>query len=286
MADTRNTDARLLRSYHDGRGLILANAWDAGSAAVIAEAGALAIGTTSAGVSWALGRPDGQRLTRDDMMQAVRRIVEAVDVPVTADIEGGYGPSPEDVGATVEATLAAGAVGINLEDSRDVGGPLFSPDEQADRIRAARGAARSSGVPDMVINARTDVFLFAIGEPDGRLDEVRRRAQRYAEAGADCLFVPGLLDLAALESLVTTLPLPVNAMAGPGGPSVPELHAAGVQRISVGPMIAQVAYAAAQRAARELFSAGTYGACEEAIDFAELNGLFVASGDARQRDSG
>lgn len=276
MGDSPNDRARLLRSYHDGRGLVLANAWDAGSAVVIADAGALAIGTTSAGVSWALGRPDGQRLTRDDMVQAVRRIVDAVDIPVTADIEGGYGPAPQDVDATVTAVLAAGAVGINLEDSRDVGGPLFSAEEQADRIRAARQAAVTSEVPDTVINARTDVFLFAIGEPDGRLDEVHRRAESYAEAGADCLFVPGLLDLAALESLVGALPLPVNAMAGPGGPSVEELRSAGVQRISVGPTIAQVAYTATRAAARELLASGTYAACEGAVDFAELNALFQA----------
>lgn len=274
MGDSPNDRAGLLRSYHDGRGLVLANAWDAGSAVVTADAGALAIGTTSAGVSWALGRPDGQRLTRDDMVQAVRRIVDAVDIPVTADIEGGYGPAPQDVDATVTAVLAAGAVGINLEDSRDVGGPLFSAEEQAERIRAARQAAVASEVPDMVINARTDVFLFAIGEPDGRLDEVRRRAEGCADAGADCLFVPGLLDLAALESLVAALPLPVNAMAGPGGPSVEELRSVGVQRISVGPVIAQVAYTAARAAARELFASGTYDACAGAADFAELNALF------------
>lgn len=276
MGDSPNDRARLLRSYHDGRGLVLANAWDAGSAVVIADAGALAIATTSAGVAWAVGRPDGQHLTRDDMVQAVRRIVDAVDLPVTADVEGGYGPAPQDVEATVEATLAAGAVGMNLEDSRDVGGPLFSLEEQSERLRAARQAALASDAPDMVINARTDVFLFAIGEPAGRLDEVRRRAEGYAEAGADCLFVPGLLDLAALESLVTTLPLPVNAMAGPGGPGVAELRSAGVQRISVGPTIAQVAYTAARLAARELFTSGTYGACEGAAGFAELNALFRA----------
>lgn len=275
MGDSPNDRARLLRSYHDdGRGLVLANAWDAGSAAVIARAGAAAIATTSSGVSWTYGRSDGQRLTRDEMMQAVRRIVDAVDVPVTADIEGGYGPRPEDVAATVEATVAAGAVGINLEDSREVGGPLFSAGEQAGRLRAARRAAVSSGVPDMVINARTDVFLFAVGEPEGRLDEVRRRAADYAEAGAACLFVPGLLDLAVLESLVAELPLPVNALAGPGGPSVEELRSAGVQRISVGGTIAQVAYAAAAAAARELFTSGTYGACEGAAELADLNALF------------
>lgn len=274
MGDSQNDKARLLRSFHDGRGLILANAWDAGSAAVIADAGAAAIATTSSGVSWALGRRDGQHLTRAEMARAVRSIVDAVDLPVTADVEGGYGPTPQDVAATVEATLAAGAVGINLEDSRAVGGPLFSLEEQSERLRGAREAAEAGDVPDMVINARTDVFLFTIGELDGRLDEVRRRADGYAEAGADCLFVPGLLDLAVLESLVTALPLPVNAMAGPGGPTVEELRSVGVQRISVGSTIAQVAYTAARLAARELLTSGTYGACEEAAGFGELNALF------------
>lgn len=279
-AATTNTKAAQLRSMHESsahRVLVLPNAWDAASAAFMAAAGAQAIATTSGGIAWSLGYPDGQQLTRDDMVAAVRRIADAVDafgIPVTADVEGGYGASAADVESTVAAAAAAGAAGINLEDSQAPGGPLFSLELQVERIRAARTAAASAEVPALVVNARTDVFLFQVGEPAGRLDEVLRRASGYAEAGADCLFVPGLLDLAVLESLVAASPLPVNAMAVPGGPSVAELAAAGVRRVSVGTCFAQAAYTLARRAAEELLSTGTYGACEGAASYAELNALF------------
>lgn len=268
-----NAQARQLRALHD-RLLVLPNAWDACSAALIAGAGASAIATTSGGVAWALGRPDGQRLSRADMVGAVARIVSVVDVPLTADVEAGYGPSTDDVAITVRDVVGAGAVGVNLEDSAAPGGPLFTVDEQVRRIRAARRAATEAGVPDLVINARTDVFLFQIGEPAGRTDEVRTRADAFAAAGADCLFVPGLLDLALLESLAKAIPLPLNAMAVPGGPTVNELGAAGVRRISVGTAMAQTAYAAVRQAAGELLAAGTLDACAGAASFGELNGLF------------
>ena len=274
MNEPLNTKAQVLRSLHRGPVLVLPNAWDAASAALLARAGARAIGTTSGGIAWAHGQPDGQHITREAMAQAVELIVRAVDIPVTADMEGGYGPAPADVEATVSATIAAGAAGMNLEDSGARGGPLFSVEAQAERIGAARAAARACGAPDFVVNARTDVFLFRIGEPGGRLDEVRRRGEAYAEAGADCLFVPGLLDLGPLRSLVDSMRLPVNAMAGPGGPSVAELAAAGVRRISVGTALAQAAYGTALRAARELVTSGTFEAFDGAIAFSELNGLF------------
>lgn len=271
-----NTQAQLLRSYHDPSApvLVLPNAWDAASAAVIAAAGAQAIATTSGGVAWSLGRPDGQALGRDEMIDVLRRVAATVDVPVTADVEAGYGPTPADVAATVRAVIDAGAVGINLEDSQAPGGPLFDVDAQTERIQAAREAAAAGGVPGLVINARTDVHLFQIGPPEGRGDDVRSRAKAYAAAGADCLFVPGLLDLAELATLVVVAPLPVNAMAGPGGPSIEELAAAGVRRISVGSGVAQAAYTMAQRAASELLTSGTYEALAGAIDFPTLNRMF------------
>ncbi len=267
-----NTRAKLLRSLHDDL-LVLPNAWDAASAALLAAAGAKAVATTSGGVAWSVGHPDGQQLGRDAMVEVVRRIVATVDVPVTADIEGGYGPDASDVAATIAAVVGVGAAGVNLEDSRSPGA-LFELDEQVDRLRAARTAATDNGAPDLVVNARTDVFLFGIGEPEGRLDEVLRRAAGYADAGADCLFVPGLLDLDVLAKLTGASPLPVNAMAGAGGPSVAELHAAGVRRISVGTGIAQAAYTTARKAAEELLTAGTFGTYEGALPFPELNGLF------------
>jgi 2-methylisocitrate lyase-like PEP mutase family enzyme len=272
---TQQAKAASLRSLHDSGVLVLPNAWDAGSAAVIAAAGAKAIATTSGGVAWSLGRPDGHGLSREEMVAQVRRIVAAVDVPVTADIEGGYGPAPEDVATTVEAVVEAGAVGVNIEDSHRPGGPLFDAREQAARLRAGRTAADRSGLPDLVINVRTDVFLFGIGEPEGRLDEVIARAAGYADAGADCLFVPGLIDLDALTSLVKATSLPVNVMAWPGAPTVAEFEAVGVRRVSLGTAVTQAAYSTAQRAATEVLTKGTYDELGGALDFGTLNGFFV-----------
>ncbi|MFJ5118728.1 isocitrate lyase/phosphoenolpyruvate mutase family protein [Kitasatospora sp. NPDC088548] len=263
-----------LRALTEGGVLVLPNAWDAGSAAVIASAGAGAIATTSGGVSWSLGHGDGQRLGREEMVAAARRIVAAVDLPVTVDAEGGYGPQPADVAATVRLLVGAGAVGVNLEDSTAAGGPLFPVADQAARLRAAREAAAEAGLPELVVNARTDVFLFGIGEPGGRLDEVLARAEAYARAGADGLFVPGLLDLEALARLCAASPLPVNAMAVAGGPGVAELAAAGVRRISVGTGLAQLAYTAARRAAAELLGAGTLTELDGSLGFGELDGLY------------
>ncbi|TDD84495.1 isocitrate lyase/PEP mutase family protein [Actinomadura rubrisoli] len=270
--EVQQARAASLRALHDGGVLVLPNAWDAGSAALIARAGAKAIATTSGGVSWSLGRPDGHGLTRDEMVEAVRRIAAAVDVPVTADIEGGYGEDPEDVARTVEAVVGAGGVGVNIEDSKAPGGPLFDAADQGARLRAARDAAAKAGLPGLVVNVRTDVFLFGIGEEAGRLDEVIARTGVYAEAGADSLFVPGLIDLDALGSLVKASPLPVNVMAWPGAPTIAEFEAVGVRRVSVGTALSQAAYSVAQRAAAELLGKGTYTELEGALDFGSING--------------
>ncbi|CAM5532104.1 isocitrate lyase/PEP mutase family protein [Streptomyces narbonensis] len=290
-----NAKAQLLHSYHSGSTLVLPNAWDAASAALFAEAGAKAVATTSGGVSWALGRPDGQGLSRTEMLAMAERIASVVDVPVTADIEGGYGPSAHDVAETVRAAVAAGVVGINLEDSGAADSTLFGVEAQAERISAAREAAAQVGVQDLLINARTDVFLFEVGAASERFDEVVSRAKAYAEAGADCLFVPGLVSLPVLKLLVAASPLPVNAMTGPGGPGVAELAAAGVQRISVGTAMAEIAYTAARAAARELLAedgdvkdgepkdadstGGESGTADtkdaDPLTYFDLNGLFV-----------
>ncbi len=272
---TQLASAERLRALHQAGVLILPNAWDAGSAAVIALAGAQAIATTSGGISWSLGRPDGQSLTRTEMTQRVREIAAAVAIPVTADIEGGYGPGPDDVAATVRAVIAAGAVGVNVEDSRAPGGPLFDPAAQAARIRAARAAADAAGLPGLFVNARTDVFLYGIGAAPGRLADVLARSSGYAEAGADGLFVPGLTALPAITELARSSPLPVNIMAGPGAPPVGELAAAGVRRVSVGTAIAQAAYTVARDAAAELLAGGSYGGLEAALGFGAINGLFA-----------
>ncbi|MFE9925707.1 isocitrate lyase/phosphoenolpyruvate mutase family protein [Streptomyces sp. NPDC005774] len=266
--------AQRLRTLGTDTVLVLPNAWDAGSAAVMAAAGAPAIATTSGGVAWSLGKGDGEQATRDEMLAAAARIAAAVDVPVTVDVEAGYGAAPAEVAQTVAAVVAAGAVGINLEDSKAAGGPLFTPEEQAERIAAARTAATEAGLPGLVINARTDVYLFGIGEESGRLDDVLARTAAYAEAGADGIFVPGLLDLAVLGDLSARSPLPVNAMAGPGGPGVADLAKAGVRRVSVGTGVAQAAYTAARRATLELLESGTYDSLDDSLDFFQMNGLF------------
>ena len=206
------------------------------------------------------------------MTAAIERIVAAVSVPVTADIEGGYGLSPERVAVTVRAIAAAGAVGINLEDSPGPdGAPLFTPAAQAQRIAAARAAADSCGI-DLFINARTDVYLFGVGEPEDRLSDVLSRAAAYAEAGADGLFVPGLTDLDTI-TLLADGPLPLNVMAGPGAPSVSKLAATGAARVSVGSAIAQAAYQLAWQAARELLGKGSYQTLTDNLDYDYLNGL-------------
>ncbi|MEO8460992.1 MAG: isocitrate lyase/phosphoenolpyruvate mutase family protein [Dokdonella sp.] len=268
--------AACFRALHNERPLVLANAWDAASARVIELAGAQAIATTSAGVSWAHGRGDGQKLQRDEMIRAIRHIVETVDIPVTADIEGGYGRGSEkDVIETVKALVDIGVAGINIEDSpgRD-GQPLLTPEQHAARLRAAREAAQAAG-GDLVINARTDIYLFEIGAPETRFDAAVERANLYRAAGADCLFVPGVIDAETIAALVRAINGPLNVMAKPGAPSVAQLGQLGVARVSIGPAIAQTALAATRRAARELFEHGTYGMPEDRLPFADIEAMFA-----------
>jgi len=277
MVDSRQlARAEAFRSLHGEGIFVLPNAWDAGSAAMIAAAGAQAIATTSAGVSWSLGKPDGEHLSRAEMMNVIARVAATVDLPVSGDIEGGYGDDPGSVAASVRAVIDAGAVGVNLEDSRSSDGTLHDAGAQAARIRAGRAAAAEAGLPGLVINARTDVFLFGIGEPAGRLDDVLRRAAAYAEAGADSLFVPGLLDLDTLSELTSKVFLPVNVMVGPGAPDMDALRSAGVRRVSLGQAISQAAYSLARRAAVEVLTKGTYDSLAGADDFGVVNGAFSA----------
>ena len=247
------------RRLHTDGVLVLPNAWDAASARLVERAGAAAVATTSGAVAWSLGVPDGNRLPLELLAGAVERIAAAVAVPVTADVEAGE----PDVAATVRAVLAAGAVGINIEDG---GGAV---EVHRDRVAAAREA----GGRDLFVNARIDLYLFGIGEPDGRLAETIARAAVYADAGADGIFVPGVIDLDLLRTLVAEIPLPVNVLAGPHVPAVDELAAVGVRRVSVGTGLAQAAYAAADRAARELLTTGTYGALEGALSYGDLQKL-------------
>jgi 2-methylisocitrate lyase-like PEP mutase family enzyme len=260
----------LARLHRRGDPLLLPNAWDVASAVTIADAGAKAIATTSAGVAWSLGVPDAADLGADRAAAVIERIVAAVDVPVSADIEAGYGPEPHAVAATMTAVVQAGAVEVNLEDrsGRD-GALLFEPAEQAERLTAARAAADRLGVP-VWINARTDVYLADAVPARQRLQATLERAAAYAAAGADSIFVPGLVDLEAIAELAAG-PLPVAVMVWAGAPAVPELASAGAVRISLGPAIAQAAYAVASRATAELLADGTYDSTASGIPYDEMN---------------
>ena len=233
----RQDAARRFHALHvRGEPLVLFNAWDAGSAGAIADAGARAIATGSWSVAAANGFADGERMPLSLAMDNLRRIVAAVTLPVTVDLESGYGDAPEVVAATVAAALDAGAVGCNLEDSFPTDGTLRDTDAQVARLAAARRVADTAGV-DFFLNARTDVFFQKPApEHDGAMvDEALRRARAYAEAGASGLFVPGLADEALIARVVEGSPLPVNIMAMAGAPTRARLAELGVARISHGP---------------------------------------------------
>ena len=264
------------RHLHTRRPLVLPNAWDAASARVIEAAGAPAIATTSAGISWSFGRSDGQTLRCEEMLRVIGNIVESVQVPVSADIESGYGNgSGKDLAEAVQALISMGVAGINIEDSpgRD-GRMLLAPEEQVERIRMARQAATSMG-SDLLINARTDLYLFQVGDMKTRFSAAVERARLYRRAGADCVFVPGVIDSSTIAELVKAIEGPLNIMAMAGAPSAKRLGEIGVARVSVGPWIAQAALAAAQRAARELLEQGTYTSLAVSLPFAELNATFA-----------
>ena len=264
------------REAHKQHPLILPNAWDAGSARVIEEAGAAAIGTTSAGISWSKGMSDGQSLTRHQMVDAVRAIVEATDLPVSADIESGYGNgAPHDVAETVEAILAAGAVGINLEDAPGNKGDLLqSADAQVERIKAARDVAEAAGI-NLFINARTDVYLAGVGEEKTRLDEVIHRSRLYLEAGADGIFVPGLCDLDDIRTLTKSVDAPINIMVGAGSPDIARLAESGVSRVSLGPAIMLASFGIIERAVAEIVNHGQFKQLEVGVSFPKINQLMA-----------
>ena len=254
--------------------LVLPNAWDAVTARLFVQAGARAIATTSAGIAATLGYADGQNVPRELMMQAIARIANAVSVPVTADIESGYADSPKMLGESMRAVINAGAIGVNLEDATgDTSQPLFALEEQIERIRAAREAGDDVNIP-VVINARTDVYLEKVGEPATRFAETVRRLNAYHQAGADCLFVPGVTDMPTLTQLVQSVAGPLNVLAGPGMPPVADLQRIGIARLSVGSGIMRATFAVARDAADELLQKGTYNTfLDRNIPYHEVNEL-------------
>jgi 2-methylisocitrate lyase-like PEP mutase family enzyme len=257
--------------HHGQKILILPNAWDVASARIFELAGVSAIATSSAGVAFTLGYPDGQKISREEMLAAVARIAAKVNIPVTADVEAGYGNRPEDAARTAEAVIESGAVGLNLEDGTDdPAHPITDLSLQLEKIAAVREAAQRVDIP-LVVNARTDVYLAEVGQPKTRFAETIKRLSAFRDAGADCLFAPGLRDVETIAALVRELQYPVNILAGPGSPSMPELQKLGVARVSLGSSPIRATLGLARRIAEELLTAGTYHSLEGAPPHAEVN---------------
>jgi len=247
--------------------LILPNAWDAGSAAVMRSLGARAIATTSAGCAWALGWPDGDALPVDRAVQMCADVVRAAQgVPVSVDFEGGYSDDPAEVAATAKRLVAAGAQGINIED----GGK--APEALAAKIAAIRAAVGDA----LFINARCDIWLAGIGAPGGRIDEAVRRAVIYQAAGADGLFAPGLVEAEGIATLTGATSLPVNLLAFPGLPDAAELERLGVRRLSAGSGLASAAYGRAATLAKDFLNTGvSEPMMEGALGWGEMNALMT-----------
>ncbi|MBC9820170.1 isocitrate lyase/phosphoenolpyruvate mutase family protein [Terrabacter sp. MAHUQ-38] len=273
MSAEPSTDkAAALLALHAGPGFVLPNAWDAGSARILEQVGFTAIATTSAGIAWSCAVPDGGVIDRDQMLECIRRIVVAVDVPVTVDLESGYGDTAEEVGRTVALAADLGAVGANIEDART--GGLFDIDEAADRIRAARAAAPSG---TFVLNARTDTYFAGAGAgvSGDVFAETVERTSRYLDAGADCVFVPGVVDEDTIRTLAAAIPGPLNVVAGLANTiDARTLFSLGVKRVSLGGSLARAALSLLERAGRELLDTGTLGFLDGAIGYADLQARF------------
>ena len=266
--------AAQFRQLHRGPGvLILPNAWDVASARIFEDAGFPAIATTSAGIAFSLGHPDGQRIPREEMMARIARITRAVHVPVSADVESGYGATPEDVARTTRELIEAGVIGMNLEDaSGRADQPLSSLELALEKIKAARETSLQMQA-QIVVNARTDVFLLPGGNPDADYSEGLRRLLAFRDAGADCVFAPGLKDAETIGKLAKAVECPLNILAGPGAPSIPELAALGVARVSVGSGPMRATLGLLRRMSEELRTSGTYSTMDGALPYAEANKL-------------
>jgi 2-methylisocitrate lyase-like PEP mutase family enzyme len=271
--------AEALRKLHSGtRMLVLPNAWDVASARIVEELGFPAIATTSAGIAFSLGYPDGQRISRDEMLDMVARIARAVRVPVTADMEAGYGITPKDMADTAKAIVAAGAVGLNLEDvTGDTEDTQVDLKLQQEKIRAIHQASASLGVK-LVVNARTDVYLMPIGPEATRFERTVQRLRAYREAGADCLFAPGVSDGEIIRRLVKEVAAPLNILVTPGAPPIPELEKMGVARASIGSGVMRATLGLVRRIGKELLESGSTATLfGSSIPFAEVNRALAQS---------
>jgi 2-methylisocitrate lyase-like PEP mutase family enzyme len=261
---------RFLELHRGPDVLILPNVWDVASARIVEEAGFPALATSSAGVAFSLGYPDGQHISREEMIARVARIVRAVQVPVSADLEAGYGSKPESVAQTARDLIQAGGVGMNLEDAID--DQLLELSLAVERVKAARAVAAEHRVP-IVVNARTDVYMFPGGDPEAMYSEALRRLSAYCDAGANCVFAPGLKDADTIGRLTKDLQCPLNILGVPGAPAIPELQKLGVARVSLGSGPMRAGLGLLRRMSQELKTAGTYGALDGAVPHAEMNQL-------------
>lgn len=261
---------RAFRDLHGAGCFVIPNPWDAGSARLLAGLGFRALATTSSGFAWSLGRPDNH-VSLEEALAHMRAVVRAVDVPVSADFEGGFAVEPEGVAANVLAATGTGIAGISVEDSTGDGArPLFDFALAVERVRAARRAVDASG-SGVLLTARSEGFI--VGQPD--LRETLRRLVAYAEAGADCLYAPGMRTRDEIAAVVGAVaPLPVNVLVGSDFTTVAELAELGVRRISVGGALARAAWAGFLTAAREVADRGTFASLGRAVPFPEINGLF------------
>jgi 2-methylisocitrate lyase-like PEP mutase family enzyme len=264
---------QVFRRLHASGCFVMPNPWDLGSARVLAQLGFPALATTSAGFAWSMGRPDNG-VSLADVLTHLRAIAETVDVPVNADFEGGFAIDPEAVGINVALAATTGVAGMSIEDSTgDTSNPLFEFALSVERVRAARHALDTSRSP-VVLTARSEGFI--AGRPE--LDETIRRLVAYAEAGADCLYAPGIRTTADIVAVVRAVaPKPVNVLVGSDFATVAELASLGVRRISVGGALARAAWAGFLNAATEIAERGTFSELARAVPFAELNQRFATT---------
>jgi 2-methylisocitrate lyase-like PEP mutase family enzyme len=255
--------------------LLLPNAWDPMSARIFEAAGFPAAATTSGGLAWALGYQDGEKTPWPEVVAATRRIAEAVRVPLTADIETGYGDTPEAVARSVADIIGAGAVGINLEDGTpNPNEPVRTIEDAAGRIRTARAAANAAGVP-IVINARVDLYLKHVGDEATRFTETVRRAEAYLAAGADCIFVFAVAELDLIKKLTAAIKAPVNVVGRAGGPGLKALEAAGVARVSIASGASMAIMSQIHHIAKELRQTGEFDSLKSSMTRPEAQKLFA-----------
>lgn len=267
----RLTDrCRIFQGLHESGCFVIPNPWDVGSARLLARLGFPALATTSSGFAWSRGRADNH-VTLEETLAHLRSISESVTIPINADFENGFAGEPEAVSANVAAATATGIAGLSIEDSTgESSNPLFDFTLSVERITAAHRSIRDSG-RGLVLTARSEGFI--VGRPD--LRETIRRLCAYSDAGADCLYAPGIRSMAEIKAVVTALaPKPVNVLVGSNFATVAELAALGVRRISVGGALARAAWTGLLRSAKEIADYGTFGGLANAVSFAEVNGLF------------